>query len=169
MPPDRITLFQRRTGPPAGPPSPRAAIRRPAGVCGAGGRARLLAVVVLATATVTAGAAARAGPAGEAAEVRTSRSDGALFAATAQQPRRERARRVRIVSSVQALPAPGQWSRTLDPADGGVTVAPAGRPVASGSATPVVLVGPGPDRVRSRPVRPDREPGRRPVRPMPAD
>lgn len=62
----------------------------------------------------------------EPATVTTVRSDGAVFPATRQTPRRQKSRAVRVWTSGQALPAPGTWRDAIEPPGGGSRVAPAG-------------------------------------------
>lgn len=59
-------------------------------------------------------------------ETRTTRSDGAVAPQVRQSPRREQRRQSRITTTSQALPAHDSWQSTIDPPDGGLTVAPAG-------------------------------------------
>jgi hypothetical protein len=98
----------------------------------------------------TPGRAPQSPPAATAyREVTTSRSDGAVFPAVRQEQRRQRSRVVSVTSSVQALGAPGNWESRLDPAEGGVTLAPAGAGAGTGADIAIgVLVAP------ERPSRP---------------
>jgi hypothetical protein len=65
-------------------------------------------------------------PSNKGRVVTTHRSDGAIFPATTQTSRAQRARQTSVSGSRQALPARGTWQNTVEPLSGGTFVAPSG-------------------------------------------
>jgi hypothetical protein len=72
-------------------------------------------------------------------EVRTHRSDGAVFPAVVKTGRVQRPRAARVFGSRQAGRPPGRWRESVEPPQGGHAVAPAGAAESAGPPVAVVL------------------------------